>query len=154
MITIRRFVGSDIRSVMGIERQSFGRFAWPRGLLEEYARVCPETFYVARSGDRIVGYAIAGVRPRSVEVVSIAVAARFRRHGIAGRLMRRIIRVAQRAGVPYLVLTVRLDNQAAIAMYRNLGFRRTHTLAGYYEDGAPAWRMVAEVGRFSLPGSM
>jgi [ribosomal protein S18]-alanine N-acetyltransferase len=40
-----------------------------------------------------------------------------------------------------MTLTVRLDNTPAIALYRKLGFARERRINGYYDDGAPAWRV-------------
>src|ERR1700688_4541831 len=38
-----------------------------------------------------------------------------------------------------MTLMVRLDNPAAIGLYRKLGFERERRINAYYDDGAPAW---------------
>ena len=39
-----------------------------------------------------------------------------------------------------LRLEVRTDNPGAVRLYERLGYRRIGHVAGYYEDGADAWR--------------
>lgn len=71
---------------------------------------------------------------------SIAVDDAARGRGIARALLRAVERGARARGCTRLRLEVRQDNPAAIALYEKSGYRRFGMHAGYYEDGADAWR--------------
>lgn len=97
-------------------------------------------------GRRIAGYSITSVDRRGAELVSIAVASRYRGQGIAKRLLRSTLQNLAEAGVRILWLTVRPNNCAAIGLYRGLGFLPHNTVHKYYEDGADGLRMRLTIG--------
>ena len=90
---------------------------------------------------RVVGYALAFHSETRAEIHSIAVAPADRGRGIAVLLLKRIIASLRRRGFGIISLNVRLENKAAVGLYRKLGFQRVRRVNNYYEDGAPAWRM-------------
>lgn len=138
---IRRFQPSDLAAILKIEKASFGAYAWPAPVFREYARERPGVFLVAEADGAVAGYAIASIAKDRAEIASIAVLPRHRGRRIAFRLLKRSVRAVQRLGARAVWLMVRRDNGAAIALYRKIGFHRTATMRGYYEDGATAWRM-------------
>jgi ribosomal protein S18 acetylase RimI-like enzyme len=103
-----------------------------------------ETDLVAYEGGRLVGH-VTVQRERHpvthhVASLSIAVAADARGRGIGRRLMDEAIAWATRAGVEKLVLSVYPHNEAAIALYKRVGFVEEGRLARHsrksygYED--------------------
>lgn len=130
-----------MRRLLAVEEDAFGPDAWPADLFRSYALSNPELFLVARAGRAIAGYAIAALSRGGAEIASIAVHSRYRRQHVASFLFRAIRRRVCRRGASAIWLMVRLDNEAAIRFYRGLGFARTGTTPGYYEDGSSAWRM-------------
>ena len=142
MISIRRARSADLQSILRIEKKSFARDAWDRELFLDYlARPDRSVFLVATIGSAVVGYALAFHSETRAEVDSIAVAPTARRKGVAVALLKRVIGVLRLRGFRTVSLNVRLENKAAIGLYRMLGFQRVRRVSGYYEDGAPAWRM-------------
>lgn len=144
--TIRRATGDDIPAILRIEGASFGRDAWERDEFLDYLFE-PETciFLVAVMGGLVGGYIIGRQNQTRAEVDSVAVKPSHRGQGIAAALMARLVSLLRRRGFSTLKLTVRLDNAAAIALYRKLGFSRERRINRYYEDGVPAWRMRASL---------
>jgi [ribosomal protein S18]-alanine N-acetyltransferase len=142
-VTIEVFdLDRDLRRVLDIERDSFGRDAWPAGLFREYAAEPRALFLIARAGRTVAGYIIAvSGREHSVEIESLAVHSRYRRLGVASLLFQAVFRRARRRGATCIGLMVRRDNEPAIRFYRRLGFVRTTTVPRYYEDGSAGWRM-------------
>ena len=103
-----------------------------------------ETDIVAYDGDRLVGH-VNVQRERHpvthhVASLSIAVAADARGRGIGRRLMDEAIAWSTRAGIEKLVLSVYPHNEAALALYRSVGFVEEGKLARHsrksygYED--------------------
>lgn len=103
-----------------------------------------ETDIVALDRGRLVGHVTVQREghpvTHHVASLSIAVAADARGRGIGRRLMDEAIAWAARAGVEKLVLSVYPHNEAAIGLYRSLGFVEEGRLARHsrksygYED--------------------
>jgi [ribosomal protein S18]-alanine N-acetyltransferase len=148
---IRRAGIDDLPAIMRIEKQSFDRDAWDRKLfLDYFAQSDRSAFLVAAIDHEVVGYALAFQSQSSAEIHSIAVAPSARGCGVAVALMRRILALLRRRGFHTVCLNVRLENKAAIGLYRKLGFERVRRVDGYYEDGAPAWRMRRSAAKRSI----
>jgi ribosomal-protein-alanine N-acetyltransferase len=142
VIDIRRARVDDLSSILRIETQSFERDAWDQELFLDYlAQPARSIFLVAAIDRRVVGYALAFHSETRAEIHSIAVAPADRGRGIAVLLLKRIIASLRRRGFGIISLNVRLENKAAVGLYRKLGFQRVRRVNNYYEDGAPAWRM-------------
>ena len=145
-LNIRRATRDDLTAILRIEKASFLRDAWTREQFRGYLSDPVNCiFLVAVKGAVIAGYAIGFHTGTRSELDSIAVAPAHRSSGIAAALMRRLMALMRRRGVSTMSLMVRLDNTAAITLYRKLGFRRERRVNDYYEDGAPAWRMKASL---------
>jgi [ribosomal protein S18]-alanine N-acetyltransferase len=140
-MNIRRAHADDLPSLVRIEKSSFDRDAWDGGLFLHYLAQSGSVFLVAAIDGNVVGYALAYQSRTRAEIHSVAVAPGRRGRGIAVALLRRIFALLRRRGFETVSLNVRLDNKAAVELYRKLGFQRVRRVNGYYEDGAPAWRM-------------
>jgi ribosomal protein S18 acetylase RimI-like enzyme len=77
------------------------------------------------------------VDPQTPEAVC-AVAPAQRGRGLGLLVMRELINRARRAGVSRMSLSVEQENEAALRLYRRLGFRT-------YTHGADTYTMIAEV---------
>jgi ribosomal protein S18 acetylase RimI-like enzyme len=79
-------------------------------------------------------------------VLSVAVAPPLRRRGIGRRLMEAAETFAANRGARVIRLEVGVTNQAAIALYRSMGYRADGLLPRYYswgEDAHSMWKPVA-----------
>lgn len=92
---------------------------------------------MAVQGERLLGYALALYRADSrwARVYSLAVAEAARGQRLGERLLRRLLAGARRRGALGVRLEVAVDNHAARALYRRLGFGPVRPLPGYYADG-------------------
>lgn len=117
-----------------IERGSFGRDAYPRGLFLELYRQSKGLFFVAKLSRRIVAYSVSAVSGDAAELISIATAPQSRGAGAGTGLVRHTLAVLRRAGVRRIDLIVKVGNAAAIRFYRGLGFRAAGRVKRYYED--------------------
>jgi len=111
----------------------------------------------ARSGrGQPVGYVVTWHVADELHVLNVATSTQFRRRGVGKALMDVTLRYARERKVRLIVLEVRLGNQAAVQMYRSLGFFAIGLRPGYYADnGEDALEMVLvfdpETGRV-VPG--
>jgi RimJ/RimL family protein N-acetyltransferase len=100
------------------------------------------TVLVAEHGRQLVGYVEASGgefrRNRSTAHVVIGVRRAYAGRGIGAQLLARLEHWAPSAGVRRVELTVMTDNQAAIGLYRKLGYEREGTRrAALVVDGQP-----------------
>jgi ribosomal protein S18 acetylase RimI-like enzyme len=97
----------------------------------------------------LAGYVLVSLRKggRTVRIYSLAVGTRFARRGVGRALLQACEGYARGHGRATLVLEVRYDNAAAIALYEDLGFRQFGEHADYYADGATALRFRKSLGR-------
>lgn len=140
-IRILRFRAAHLDRIMEIERASFGRLAYSRGMFRELHERCGRLFFTARRGRGIAGYIVACAEAEEAEVVSIAVDPAARGSGAGKALMRRLLDELAATGATRVSLMVRTDNLPAIRFYRGFGFRRMRVETRYYEDGTDAYLM-------------
>jgi [ribosomal protein S18]-alanine N-acetyltransferase len=140
--SIRPARRGDLDALFALERTAFttdhlSRRQYFRHLHSRSARAL-----AAVDDDGLLGKAIVFFHKGSdiARLYSIAVAERARGRGIAKALLGAVERVARTRGCLRLRLEVRQDNAGAIALYERSGYVRFAARAGYYEDGADAWR--------------
>lgn len=80
----------------------------------------------------VQGFAVAAVQPPEAELESIALAPERQRQGWARRLFGALAGELRRCGVDEVHLEVRASNEAARALYAQLGFAETGRRARYY----------------------
>jgi len=131
-----------IRSVLRIEEQVYPR-PWSHSLfLSELALRTTRSYFVARIGRDVVGYAGLMTAAEDGHITTIAVDPRWQRHKVATRLMVGVAREAVDRHARNLTLEVRLSNLAAQHLYRRFGFAPVGVRKNYYQD-APTRRGVA-----------
>jgi [ribosomal protein S18]-alanine N-acetyltransferase len=154
-ITVRRCRGADLTSVLAIERASFGADAWPREDFVDLMEKFPRLFLLGAVDAKIAGYIAAVVRGNDAELVSVAVRPRCRGRGVAGALLRHVMRLLRKEAVGQCWLMVRPGNREAIRLYRAFGFTRVRRVKDYYRRGRDGLRMRVRLqGRPpQLPGA-
>jgi [ribosomal protein S18]-alanine N-acetyltransferase len=141
-VQIRRFARRDLARLVGIERASFGKDAWPPELFLEYWRASPELFFIARHGRKIAGYSITRTDWRGAELESIAVDRPYRGRGVADALLHTTIALLHARTLRLMVST---ENEPALRFYARFGFIRVRKIKRYYGPGRDAWRMRLEL---------
>ena len=82
---------------------------------------------------RGVGFSLCRVVRDESELLSIGVAATYRRRGVAGYLLRASMERARVIGARQMFLEVAVDNVAAQQLYLEHGFERVGTRPDYYQ---------------------
>jgi len=91
-------------------------------------------YYVARHANEIVAYIGAWQVIDEIHITTLAVAAPYRRRGIAGMLLKTLIEKVRPDGVRCLTLEVRPSNNSARSFYEKYGFRVLGRRKRYYHN--------------------
>jgi len=144
-IIIRPFEPSDLDQVLEIERKSFPKNQWyDEEIFMEYHIRDRDLFLVACLEDRVVGYVIGSLVEDYGHIVSIAVSPEHRGKGIGKKLLNEIENRLIERGAKLLLLEVGVDNEVAIRMYLENGYKQIAVLAKYYGD-RDAYLMIKQV---------
>jgi ribosomal-protein-alanine N-acetyltransferase len=154
---IRRFSGADLEKVMSINRECLPENYTPSFYLDLH-RNFPNSFMVAEFGGEILGYVMCRVEwslsefdrwrlTKKGHVVSIAVVPGHRRKGIGRALMIEAMNALRDYGVNEIYLEVRVTNDPAISLYKELRFEIVNRIRHYYSDGEDAYVMAKRCDR-------
>ncbi len=115
--------------------------AWTGGEVEALLRQDGVFGVVARragpfSQRRPIGFILVRTAADEAEVLTVAVHPGYRRRGVARRLMEYALRSLYHDRIAALFLEVDAGNEAALALYRRLGFREVGKRLGYYRTEA------------------
>jgi ribosomal-protein-alanine N-acetyltransferase len=143
-IIIRPMRFDDLDRVYKLEQKSFPN-PWPRAFFESDLRLKYTIAFVVEDKNEIVAYSIASCVNKKFHVANIAVDLEYQRQGIASQLMKKIEKIAIERDCLYAYLEVRTDNNAAINLYKNLGYNISGLRKYYYIDGDDAYVMDKEL---------
>ena len=135
----------DLDEVAEIEARCFTN-PWTRDMLaRELAQSdVAHVFLMRLAGGPIAGFCSCWIVVDELHVNTLVVDLPYRRQGLGVTLMRWVMDEAVRRGVRRATLEVRESNQAALALYRSLGFQVVARRQKYYsqpvEDALILWR--------------
>ena len=136
-LRFRRMRVEDLPRVVEIEKDGF-QHPWSRELLERELSHAWSTVLLAVEdgprGERVVGFIVYWLVHDEVHVLNIATAREERRRGIGLALMEEAADAGRRRGATLATLEVRRSNEAAIALYRALGYRQAGVRPNYYAE--------------------
>ncbi|MEZ4726820.1 MAG: ribosomal protein S18-alanine N-acetyltransferase [Caldilineaceae bacterium] len=92
------------------------------------------TAQTAGTAPIVVAYGGYWLLGEDAHIVAIAVAPGWRRRGLAAWLMLELIETAWQQGAELVTLEMRINNRAADALYRKLGFQEVGRRKRYYRD--------------------
>lgn len=143
---LRPLHDDDVPAVADLEAELFGRSAWSVSMIRgELA--APGRWYVAADdadapASGLIGYAGLWFDGDMTQVMTVGVAAHAHGRGVGSVLVQALIDRSRELGAGAVLLEVRVDNEAAIAVYRRLGFEVLARRARYYQpEDVDAWTM-------------
>lgn len=149
-VTLERMRWWHLADVLRIEQQAFSEPWSAEQLWSELAAGAATRCYLVaiddRDRDEVVGYGGVVIGPDAAEVMTLAVHPERRRRGLGQRLLDALLDEARRRRLPQVLLEVRADNEAALALYRRAGFEPLSRRRGYYGPGADALVLRARAG--------
>jgi [ribosomal protein S18]-alanine N-acetyltransferase len=135
---LRRMRWWDIPSVIAIEESVFPDTAWSSAQFWSELAQDDRAYLVMEQSGRIAAYGGVMVRPPTADIQTIAVDSDHRGRGIARDLLERLLATAEERGCSEVLLEVRADNAAAIALYESEGFAAIARRTSYYGPGLDA----------------
>lgn len=142
---VEKMALEDVPDVHRIERASFP-VPWPDYAFRQELQTNKLAHYlVVRVLEETVAYGGLWMMVDEAHVTTFAVLPQWRRHGVGGRLMLEMVRLARELGARVLTLEVRLSNAPARSLYQRFGFRPVGVRPRYYSDnGEDALIMTTE----------
>jgi ribosomal-protein-alanine acetyltransferase len=127
---------NDLGEMFEIEKECFTVEAFSRQQISYLLKDFNSISLVAKIDGKIAGFVILQLDSvGSVvfgHIITLNVAVKFRRMGVAQRLLLECEDVLRSRGVVECHLEVRQDNAAAIGLYKRLGYEEIGLLEGYY----------------------
>ena len=135
LVIERVFDSADLDAVAALEADTFTN-PWTRDMLErELQQSDVARVYVVRlPGQPVAAFCACWLVYDELHINTIAVAAQFRRQGLATALMNFLLAEGAAHGARRTFLEVRRSNEAAQRLYETLGFQATGVRKNYYSQ--------------------
>lgn len=133
---------SDIEQLVKLEEESFSADRVSRRSFRRFISGRTDLLLVASDLGAVIGYALVLFRRGTAlcRLYSIAVSNKARGRGVGARLITLAEEQALERGAMVMRLEVRIDNERAIKLYKQLGFRAFGKYEDYYQDHVDALR--------------
>jgi ribosomal-protein-alanine N-acetyltransferase len=136
----------DIEQLLRIERECFTGEAFTKEEIFLLLTNPNAISLVAKVNSEIAGFIIGVVENHGAvkagHVFTIDVAIKHRRKGLGMKLLGEMEKTFLNGGAETSYLEVRVDNEAAMRLYKKQGYRETKSLGNYYSTGVHGFRLV------------
>ena len=138
---LRKSLPSDVSALYKLEQELFRAENFPLSRASFVYHVKNNLLYVVQVDGEIIGYVLVLTKRSKAKLYSLGVSSFHRGKNIAQKLLLKAIEEVNTLNFTQLLLEVRVDNEAAISLYRKLGFLTTQTLKNFYLDDCDAYLM-------------
>ena len=143
----RPLVEADLTRVAEIERATFSDPWSRRAFAETLERAEVRGLAIDDVAGRVIGYALSVCTADEAEILNLAVDGGERGLGAGRALLDELLEQLRGEGATRVFLEVRRSNEAAIALYRRLGFHPLGVRPAYYgQPREDALTMALELG--------
>jgi [ribosomal protein S18]-alanine N-acetyltransferase len=132
-VHIRWMIRRDMPEVLQTEQESF-EFSWTE---EDFLRCLRQRNcigMVAEQGERVVGFMIYELHKQKLHILNFAVHPQFRRYGVGGQMVSKLISKLSSHRRTRITLEVRETNLPAQMFFRAQHFKAVKVLRTFYED--------------------
>ncbi|MGW3492244.1 GNAT family N-acetyltransferase [Streptomyces sp. NPDC001020] len=146
-LTMRGVTEADLPELVRVDREAFPEEPYPYFVLRQLFDLHGDRLLVLDDGERLHGYVLFVTTSDGYRswIVSLGVTRDQRGRGLGRRLMLEVLRRLRAEGVREARLTVEPTNDAAITLYRSLGFSSDEGVRKDY-FGADEDRLVMTLG--------
>lgn len=92
------------------------------------------SYFILKSEDEICGFIGTSRSFDTMDILSIVIAKKYRKNGLASTLLEYIFKLAKKNNIEKIFLEVRKSNIPAQNLYLKLGFSHINTRKKYYPD--------------------
>ncbi len=121
-----------VPAVADLERRCFSE-PWSEESLTEVLERPEFRYLIACEGEKMLGYGGFYVAADEASITNIATEHEARGRGVAGTVIKAIIKEASELEAQTIFLEVRAGNAAAIRVYERCGFERLGVRKGFYD---------------------
>ena len=145
-IIIDQMQQDDLEQVMAIEKEAF-LDPWHISFFKRELRKSKKhvQLYVARLNNEVIGYIVYYIFSGEGHIMNIAVAAKYRRQGVAKYLIASALENVQKHAADEVFLEVAVSNTPALQLYRHFGFEVFGIRKKYYSNGDNAYVLRKEI---------
>lgn len=157
-VRLRELRWQDLDAVSRAEAELFPDSAWSLASWWGELAARPRREYLVADdggelGASLLGYGGLDHGGETSDIMTIAVLPAGRRRGLGRAILDEMLDRARRRGAERVVLEVRADNDAALALYRQAGFASVHVRRGYYPGGVDAAILSLDLTRRDPAGA-
>ena len=150
-VHIRWMIRRDMPEVLQTEQESF-EYAWTEEDFLKCLRQRNCIGMVAECGEKVVGFMIYELHKTKLHILNFAVHPSFRRHGVGGQMVAKLVSKLSSHRRTRITLAVRETNLPAQLFFKALEYRALRVLRGYYEDsGEDAFLMQYRIADDTSP---
>ncbi|MDR2034842.1 MAG: ribosomal protein S18-alanine N-acetyltransferase [Helicobacteraceae bacterium] len=138
----------DLNELAAFERRCFSDEDWRLNRRAFSYHLKRENYLIkAELNGALAGYALVFTAKNRdwARLYALGVDSAYYRRGIGAALLTNAIEYAKKLGKKRLFLEVRIDNAAAIALYKKFAFRKIALIKAYYPLGADGLKMNLEL---------
>ncbi|MFR9799596.1 GNAT family N-acetyltransferase [Streptomyces sp. MS06] len=152
-LTTRGVTEADLPELLRVDREAFPEDPYPHFVLRQLFDLHGDRILVLDDGRSLHGYVLFATTSDGYVawVVSLGVTRDLRGRGLGRRLMAEVLRQLRAEGVHEVRLTVEPANDAAVTLYRSLGFSSEQGVRRDY-FGPGEHRLVMRLGLHGLTG--
>ena len=133
-LIIRQANAEDAMQIAEVEKACFSTPWSYESLKDDITKNDRALYITGQSCGRVCGYVGVWKILDEGHITNVAVLPEYRRQHVASAILAAMFDAMQRQGVMRYTLEVRAGNEAAIALYKGLGFSEAGIRRGYYED--------------------
>jgi len=138
-VMLREYRAGDWQAMHALDLLCFEPpFRFSRGAMRGFAEAAGAVTVLADAAEEMVGFCVAHLEGQTGYVVTLDVAAEWRRRGVARRLMEEVEARVRTKGGQDMELHVFTGNEGAIHFYEGMDYGRVGTARGFYGRGMDA----------------
>jgi ribosomal-protein-alanine N-acetyltransferase len=153
-VSPRPMVEEDLKQIILIEAQSYPEPWKISHFLEELKKTYTRVLVLTddETDSIVIGYIVYWLQAEGISLLNVAVDPKWRGFGFGKKLMQLMINEAVKEDISHIILEVRENNQNAIKLYTDLGFKITHSRKNFYSNGETA--LVMEIKTSDVSGTI